>query len=144
MCALKSNTKSRYFCSVLNAFVSQKWGIYPKQLVYTSSNLTWHSHLHSHIRYVWTWQQIFETFLTTSHAAFATDISYIQSTVPFGNGWAATLSYFWKIIKKKVSANRLVVVIEVWHGFTDYNYLSLTHQLIPITRLLTSNDDNYR
>ena len=38
-----------------------------------------------------------------------------------------------------------VGIIEVWHGFTDYNYLSLTHQLIPIIRLqvmmtITEND----
>ena len=26
-----------------------------------------------------------------------------------------------------------VVVIEFWHGFIDYNYLSLNRQLIPIT-----------
>ena len=26
-----------------------------------------------------------------------------------------------------------VVVIELWHHFCDYNYLSLNHQLTPIT-----------
>ena len=39
-----------------------------------------------------------------------------------------------------------VVVIEFWHQFGDYNYLSLNRQLIPITitMLLTSDDYNYR
>ena len=38
------------------------------------------------------------------------------------------------------------VVIKFWHGFIDYNYLSLNGQLIPlqIPRLLASNDYNYR
>ena len=26
-----------------------------------------------------------------------------------------------------------IVVIEFWHGFIDYNHLSLNRQLIPIT-----------
>ena len=39
-----------------------------------------------------------------------------------------------------------VVVIGFWHGFIDYNYLSLNHQLIPITitEIASSNDYNYR
>ena len=38
-----------------------------------------------------------------------------------------------------------VVVIEFWHGFMDYNYLSLNRQLLPLQlpRLLTGNDCNY-
>ena len=39
----------------------------------------------------------------------------------------------------------IVVVIEFWHGFVEYNYMSLNCQLIPLQLLtvLTSNDYNY-
>ena len=38
-----------------------------------------------------------------------------------------------------------VVVIEFWHNFCDYNYLSLNRQLtLQLSMLLMSNDYNYR
>ena len=77
LCTIIKHEKSLLLFSIKCICVSET-GHLPKRvnhwwLVYASSNLTWHSHLHTHIRYVWTWQQIFETFLTTCHTAFATD-----------------------------------------------------------------------
>ena len=37
----------------------------------------------------------------------------------------------WKERRWEVGSR--VVVIEFWHGFMDYNYLSLNRQLLPIT-----------
>ena len=37
----------------------------------------------------------------------------------------------WKERRREVGSR--VVVIEFWHGFMDYNYLSLNRQLLPIT-----------
>ena len=42
-------------------------------------------------------------------------------------------SIFLQELRNYCMIDNRVVVIEFWHGFIDYNYVSLNFQLIPIT-----------